>query len=122
MTSRNSDFSSITYGNTNVSLPETLALGKIVIEDLVPPIQVEPQCIEVNLASSFNSVAFLDEKGYETPYNFECETARKLEALIEQGNNFINFMYTFRSVSKAVPELVFFFLYSQHVYSQYHFK
>jgi hypothetical protein len=104
--SRRSEISSMTYGNQNIIIPEVSSLEMIGLDDSVPHIQFESQCIEVDLASQYNPVGFLDAKGYDTPYNEECLLAGKLESCIERGENLVSFMYSCRSISKAIPDLV----------------
>lgn len=98
------DLTQITSDNRATSLAEVQSLRNISLQDDVPHIQMEPQCIEIDLANNFNPVAFLDQRGYESPYNTESLLAGKLEASADLGRTFINFMYTYRSISNAIPD------------------
>ena len=92
--------------NEKVAIPEVASLEKLIFEDNVPRLQFDPQCLEINLASSVNPLGYVDNKGYTTPYNEESEVAGTFEATVEQGTSLVNFLYTYRSISKALPEYV----------------
>lgn len=98
-------FESITK-NEKVTIPEVANLEKLILEDNVPHLQFDPQCLEINLASSVNPLGYVDNKGYITPYNEESELAGSFEATVEHGTSLVNFLYTYRSISKALPEYV----------------
>ena len=98
-------FESITK-NEKVTIPEVASLEKLIFEDNVPRLQFDPQCLEINLASSVNPLGYVDNKGYITPYNEESEVAGTFEATVEHGTSLVNFLYTYRSISKALPEYV----------------
>lgn len=96
--------------NINITIPELKSVANLQLNDNVPKIQFESSCIEFQIASKTNAVSYIDSKGYtETPYNNECSFAAKFETAIEEGNGFISFLYAYRSVSKAIPEVVRFF-------------
>jgi AAA+ ATPase superfamily predicted ATPase len=95
--------------NVEVTIPELKNIqNNIILTDNVTNIQYETTCIDVNISSTSNPVAYIDAYGYvdSTPYSNECSFAAKFENLIQKGNNFIMFWYTYRSISKAIPEIV----------------
>lgn len=94
--------------NINVTIPELKCIeNSIELNNNVCNIQYEPASIDYNISTSYNPVAYIDAKAYvDTPYNNECLFASKFENLIERGKYFISFWYTYRSISKAIPEVV----------------
>jgi hypothetical protein len=95
--------------NAQVTIPELQSIhNNIILSDDVTNIQYEPSCIDVKLSSSFNPIAYIDAYGYvdNTPYSKECSFAAQFEHLIEKGNYYIMFWYTYRAISKAIPENV----------------
>ena len=97
-----------TLSNINVTIPELKNIeNSIHLNKNVCNIQYEAASIDYNMSTSNNPVAYVDAKAYvDTPYNNECSFASKFENLIERGNYFISFWYTYRSISKSIPEVV----------------
>ena len=50
-----------------------------------------------------NPINYADQKGFDTTFGPEMEAIATLEELLEQGQEFIHILYTFRSVARAVP-------------------
>jgi cytoplasmic FMR1 interacting protein len=68
--------------------------------------QYFPQSVEMGLSTISNPVSFADFKGYQSNFGTEVELTSVLEAAIDQGQEFVWSLYAYRSVSKAIPEVV----------------
>lgn len=67
--------------------------------------QSHPKAIEITVSSPLNPTSYVDAKAFETNFDLEFEIIGKLENLIAIGNDFISYLYTYRSLSKALPEI-----------------
>jgi hypothetical protein len=57
----------------------------------------------VQVCHSGNPVAFADHNGFQTEFGHEMDSIARIEQLLEQGQYFVHMLYTFRSVSRAIP-------------------
>ena len=95
--------------NVEVTIPELKNIQKnITLHNNVTNIQFEPNSIDVNISTVSNPLAYADTFNYadNTPYSNETSFAAKFENLIHRGKKHIMFWYTYRSISKSIPEIV----------------
>ncbi|CAM9248489.1 unnamed protein product, partial [Hapterophycus canaliculatus] len=83
--------------------PNVLSLESIKLEDNVPRVQPTPQSIDYEVAPQSNLLQYVDHAGYETGLGAEVEAIGELEKVLEVGRMHVNALYTFRSVSRAIP-------------------
>ena len=76
------------------------------VSDDVPNIQFTALSIDFEAASLSNPVSYADHVSFRTQFGSEIEQMAKIEAALEQGQYFVHMLYTFRSVSRAIPSLV----------------
>jgi cytoplasmic FMR1 interacting protein len=81
-------------------------LSSFDLADNVPNIQFSPLSIEYEKASYSNPMAAVDHRTFHTLFASELEQISRIEQVMEQGNYFVHMLYTFRSVSKAIPSVV----------------
>ncbi|EFA78321.1 component of SCAR regulatory complex [Heterostelium album PN500] len=55
--------------------------------------------------SSYSSNAFFDRNAYDTQWAEEMAAMEKMDELLKAGEHFINMVYTYRSCSKALPQV-----------------
>jgi cytoplasmic FMR1 interacting protein len=81
----------------------------VVLTDDVPNIQCVglPSSINLEMSTIFNPLGYVDYKGFPSSFSDDIIYIAKIESLIMQGPQFINILYSFRSISRAIPELVF---------------
>lgn len=89
--------------NPEVFVNEMQFIKHIDMADNVPNIQVAGSSINVEISSSHN--AFADHQGYFTTFAQEMDFIAKMENLSEKGQVLINVLYSYRSVSQAIPEI-----------------
>ena len=78
------------------------ALAEAVLADDVPAIQALGQAVAVQTASA-NPVEYTDAPGYQTQFGPEIAAAAEVEQLLDEGQRFVHMLYTYRSVSRAIP-------------------
>lgn len=71
----------------------------------VPSIQSKSDSILMNVAALSNPTSYADHKGFTVEFIKEIELARRIESLEITGNEFVQFVYSYRSISKAIPEV-----------------
>lgn len=86
-----------------IYIPNVRNLENFELEDDVPNIQYTPLSLEFEICSSGNPVGFADHNGFQTEFGHEMDSIARIEALLEQGQYFVHMLYTFRSISKAIP-------------------
>jgi len=74
------------------------------VSDNVPNIQFPSLAIEVEPGATANR--FIDAKAYDINFVPELETIAQLERLALQGQEHVCMLYAYRSISKAIPQLV----------------
>jgi hypothetical protein len=111
-TSSTSSATSLVKG-LQVHLPSVLELtsslsGRIIdAGDNVPLVQSNATTsLEVEIASLSNPFAYTDAKGFRLSSETEVDFSARAESLIERGGAMVPVLYAFRSVSKAIPEMV----------------
>jgi cytoplasmic FMR1 interacting protein len=75
------------------------------IEFAYPSLQSNRKAIELYLSSALSPTAHIEAKGLDNGFAVEFEMIGKIEALIAVGNDFIAYLYSYRSLSKALPEI-----------------
>ena len=50
-----------------------------------------------------NPLNFSDHTAFEHSFSHEMETKSQIEQLLDEGSYFVQMLYTFRSVSRAIP-------------------
>lgn len=73
------------------------------LEDNVPNIQCANATLVVELVSPTNTWA--DHQGYFTTFGVEIDYIAQIETLTNRGTELISTLYTYRSVSQAIPEI-----------------
>lgn len=73
------------------------------LEDNVPNIQCANATLVVELVSPTNTWA--DHQGYFTTFGVEIDYIAQIETLANRGTELISTLYTYRSVSQAIPEI-----------------
>ena len=86
--------------------PAVKLLEKFPIVDDVPNIQFTPLSIDFETSSLSNPVAYADHVSFRTQFGVEIEQMAKIDGVLEHGQHYVHMLYTFRSVSKAIPQLV----------------
>ena len=89
--------------NEDIYLPETDFVDKINLKDGVPDIQHASSSLHVDISAS--SQSWVDYQGYFTTFAQEMDFVAKIEGLTEKGQELVHMLYTYRSVSQAIPEL-----------------
>lgn len=88
----------------------TAAVGQLTraheLPDDVPNIQYNPLSIEYEKGSYSNPMAAVDHRSFHSLFATELEQISRIEQATEQGHYFVHMLYTFRSVSKAIPAVV----------------
>lgn len=74
------------------------------LEDNVPNIQYKNSSLSVEISSSSNT-SWQDHNGYFTTFGQEIDFIAKIETLVNKGTELIHTLYTYRSVSQAIPEI-----------------
>jgi cytoplasmic FMR1 interacting protein len=82
------------------------AMRNHVFKDPVPNIQVSPLSLEIETTPFHNPVAYVDHTGFSSQFGTEVQQIAKMEAIVERGQHFVHMLYTFRSVSRAIPMVV----------------
>lgn len=90
----------------DVIIPAVKAMKNHVFKDGVPNIQVSPLSLEIETTPLHNPVAYADHIGYATQFGSEMTLIAKMDSIVEQGQGFVHMLYTFRSVSRAIPMVV----------------
>ena len=78
------------------------ALAEAALADDVPAIQQLGQSVAVQTASA-NPVGYTDAPGYQTQFGPEVAATAEVEGLLDEGQRFVHMLYTYRSVSRAIP-------------------
>ncbi|KYQ91088.1 component of SCAR regulatory complex [Tieghemostelium lacteum] len=55
--------------------------------------------------NAYDSINFIDRGAFETQWNEETVAMEKMEDILRVGEGFINMVYTYRSCSKALPQV-----------------
>lgn len=89
--------------NPDILVPDMKFMKRLSLDDNVPNIQSSSSSLNVEIAVAHNS--FADHQGYFTTFGQEMDFIAKLESMVDKGTVLINLLYTYRSVSQAIPEI-----------------
>ena len=67
----------------------------------IPNIQFSSQSID--LGTHHDATSFSEKSEFESCFGQEMEQIAKMESMTAQGQRFVHMLYTFRSVSRAIP-------------------
>ena len=90
--------------SANIWTSQVESLKKFNLDDNVPNIQFPSLAIEVEAGST--TTKYHDAKAYNSKCIAELDLISQLNALTVRGTKYVNMLYSFRSVSKAIPMLV----------------
>lgn len=90
-----------------VFLPESQFINGFKLKDEAVDIQHAPVSVRVDISSSSSSAEHFskEHQGYFTTFAQEMDFISKMDTFVEQGQQLIHMLYTYRSVSQAIPEL-----------------
>jgi cytoplasmic FMR1 interacting protein len=88
--------------NTDVLVKEINFIHKLNLEDDVADLQCSSASLNAE-ASTHN--VWSDHQGYFTTFSAEIDFIAKMESLVDKGQALIHVLYTYRSVSQAIPEI-----------------
>lgn len=93
--------------STDVLMAAVRKLNEVCMTDGddVPNIQYSPLSVEYEKASYHNPMASVDHRGFRSLFSTEMEQISRIYQATEQGSYFVHMLYTFRSVSKAIPSV-----------------
>ena len=89
--------------NPSVIIEEFNFTNALVLDDNVPDIQHSGTALDVEISSSHSIWA--DHQGYFTTFSPEMDFIATIENLVEKGQALVHMLYTYRSVSQAIPEI-----------------
>ena len=89
--------------NPAVIIEEFNFTNALVLDDNVPDIQHSASSLDVEIASP--QTMWADHQGYFTTFAPEMDFIAKIENLVEKGHALVHMLYTYRSVSQAIPEI-----------------
>lgn len=89
-----------------ILLPDVLSLENFQLEQNAANIQYSASSLDVEISSIWNPFNFIDEKAFHTQITTEIGLNAELENVVDQGQVHIYILYSFRSASKAIPEVV----------------
>jgi hypothetical protein len=93
-------------GGPEVFLSEVTLLADLSHTSNASHIQAAQQTVSAstNICPRYSSVDEL--RGYQSSIGPDFESITRLENMVGEGNALVNLLYCFRSVSRAVPEMV----------------
>jgi len=89
--------------NNRILLPTVEELNRYDFLDDVPSIQFPSSSVEVDITPLQNPVSFADHPAFGAQFSGEMDTIAKIDTILEQGQHYVHMLYTFRSVSRAIP-------------------
>ena len=92
----------------NVVLQHVHELSNIRLDDCVPFADCQSSSVEVNLAADVVHRSDADLKAFQSKHITELSKVQKLQSLVQSGKPFVGVLYSFRSVSNAIPMVVSF--------------
>ncbi|GMI36528.1 hypothetical protein TrRE_jg10260 [Triparma retinervis] len=84
-------------------LPSVRQLSSILPANDTPSIESAPLSLVVSIAPTHNPLNFSDHNAFDHMFVNEMETKAAIEQLLDEGSHFVDMLYTFRSVSRAIP-------------------
>eukprot|EP00761_Pharyngomonas_kirbyi_P013534 gb/GECH01013563.1/.p1 GENE.gb/GECH01013563.1/~~gb/GECH01013563.1/.p1 ORF type:complete len:1451 (+),score=427.16 gb/GECH01013563.1/:1-4353(+) len=70
-----------------------------------PNIEARAEYIQYDLGAFSNPLNFADREGFQTRFSSEAATIAKIQNTLERGNEFINTLYTYRSISRTLSQV-----------------
>ena len=95
----------------DVIVPPVRELCKKDLKDDAPNIQFSSLSVAFEISALNNPVHYVDQNCFHSQFSSEIAQMSKIEKLLEQGTNFVHMLYSFRSVSKAVPLVSLLFIF-----------
>jgi len=92
----------------DVIIPSVKEVDKLILPADVSSIQFTPLSLEVSNNFDSNLIGFVDHIGFKTKFAEETKRIANIDKLLVKGNGFVHMLYTFRSVSRAMPMTVSF--------------
>mmetsp|Transcript_22337 Transcript_22337/g.32537 ORF Transcript_22337/g.32537 Transcript_22337/m.32537 type:complete len:1588 (+) Transcript_22337:206-4969(+) len=86
-----------------IFLPKVQNLDNFELCDDVPNIQFSPMSVVVETTPLQNPISYADHPAFITQFGSEMEQIAKMDVIVEHGQHFVHMLYTFRSVSRAIP-------------------
>jgi hypothetical protein len=93
------------WRNQGVNLPEAAFLHEIA-ETSQEAINIQSRPAILEFGAGEKKTNFADYKAYYNSLGADFESLARLQSLIAEGDTQINTLYCFRSVSRAIPEMV----------------
>ncbi|KAL9642946.1 hypothetical protein ABK040_010639 [Willaertia magna] len=81
------------------------SLEKYQIKSNQPTIESATEYINYETGSFSSPLNFADRDGYQTRFAKEAEYIQSLQEIIDTGEYFIHTLYTYRSISRALPQV-----------------
>ena len=86
-----------------IMVTETRGLSTYSVPDNLSKVQSESMTLEFSMRSGTNSIRYQDQIGLQTDFAPEIKATADVESLLAEGSEYVNMLYTFRSVGRAVP-------------------
>ena len=90
----------------NILTPAVQRLSAFDLLDDVPNIQAHPVSLEYEKSASANPLISADYRFFHTIFATDTDQIFRLQQMVDQGTYYVHMLYTFRSVSKALPAVV----------------
>lgn len=81
------------------------ACRRIAVPDDSVPLQHDTQGIEVDMESATNAVQYVDQVGFVHLLQEDTAAIVRLQDMVDQGQLFVNLMYSSRSCGRAMPQV-----------------
>lgn len=89
--------------NEDVLIDAVQRLNVFELSDNVPNIQFPSLSVEIDTGAMINK--YEDNKAFHTKFGPELEIISQLDSLSVRGEQYVSMLYSFRSISKAIPML-----------------
>jgi len=103
--SDNGNLSRELLSSEDVLLPSVSRYSQSISLTACPDIQHHPKVIDMMISTQLNPTSYIESKAYNASFEVEFNMIGKLENLIAVGHDFISYLYAYRSLSKALPEI-----------------
>ncbi|KAL0491851.1 Rac-binding component of scar regulatory complex [Acrasis kona] len=70
-----------------------------------PVIEASTEYVSYEIGSFSNPLLFADRNGFQTRFAKEAETIARLQNILHDGEYFVHTLYTYRSISRALPQV-----------------
>ena|SRR3989338_716295 len=89
-----------------MSLEERLKdLDKFTVVSDQPIIEASTEYVSYELGSFVNPLSYADRDGFQTRFSKEADVIGKLQGILDEGEFFVHTLYTYRSISRALPQV-----------------